>query len=111
MYSCASQAESTERTLSAIQQVPDGHASILVAHSGPAGLGEQPQDICGVDFRLDELTMQPTGGDWGDKDLREALDSASASGRYAAALTPVHRHAYAATCLRHCATLLHLCST
>jgi hypothetical protein len=75
VYHCSTARESTERTLSAIRQVPQDHFPVLVAHSGPSGLGTAPQDICGVDFHLDQSTGQPTGGDWGDVDLCDALQA------------------------------------
>ena len=39
---------------------------VVVSHSGPTGLGDQPEDPCGRDW-------QPIGGDYGDPDLQSAL--------------------------------------
>lgn len=89
VYGCNSQAESVERTVAALREAPQAHACVLVCHSGPAGLGSQPQDICGVDFWLDEATQQPKGGDWGDVDLREALDRHAKGDRYDRPCSPV----------------------
>mgnify|MGYP001793947927 CR=1 FL=1 len=48
---------------------------VVLAHNGPAGRGDRPDDPCGRDFAL-EATGLP--GDWGDEDLRRALDAAPA---------------------------------
>ena len=40
---------------------------ILLAHSGPTGLGSDPNSICGRDWKIPSL-------DWGDRDLSIALD-------------------------------------
>lgn len=39
---------------------------IFLAHNGPSGLGNQPEDICGKDWN-------PLGGDFGEPDLTEAI--------------------------------------
>jgi hypothetical protein len=39
---------------------------IMIGHSGPWGLGNQPEDICGKDWK-------PMGGDYGDPDLTAAI--------------------------------------
>ena len=75
MYDCASFEESASRTVDAIKQVAEQNASVVVAHNGPRHLGSAPEDICGVDFMRDEVTKEPTGGDWGDLDLHEALQT------------------------------------
>ena len=49
--------------------------AIVVAHQGPAGLGEEAASICGKDW-----TPQPAGGDFGDDDLSECIASARAVG-------------------------------
>lgn len=51
----------------AISACPDPLATLLVvAHQGPAGLGDDRAAIFGRDFHVDE-------GDWGDEDLADAL--------------------------------------
>ena len=42
---------------------PASHSLVLMAHSGPTGLGAAHQDICGVDWLA-------AGGDHGDPDLQ-----------------------------------------
>lgn len=39
---------------------------IFMGHCGPKGLGDQPEDPCGKDWK-------PIGGDYGDPDLAEAI--------------------------------------
>lgn len=58
---------------------------VFLAHNGPTGLGERRQDIFGCDFRPEE-------GDWGDSDLREAIDHAVASGKTVLAVVAGHMH-------------------
>ncbi len=58
---------------------------VLLAHGGPSGLGGARDDIYGCDFR-------PEAGDWGDPDLRAALEIAAAGGRRPAAVVAGHMH-------------------
>jgi uncharacterized protein (TIGR04168 family) len=58
---------------------------ILLAHNGPAGLGDTPDAPFGCDFA-------PEKGDFGDPDLRDALDHARASGRQVLAVVAGHMH-------------------
>jgi uncharacterized protein (TIGR04168 family) len=65
----------------------DAEASriVVLAHDGPAGLGSRRHDIYGCDFR-------PAEGDWGDRDLRIALDAARGAGRTVSAVVAGHMH-------------------
>lgn len=58
---------------------------VVVAHNGPAGLGGNQEDPCGVDF------MEPPD-DFGDPDLEDALDIASSCGRVASLVLFGHMH-------------------
>lgn len=58
---------------------------ILIGHSGPAGLGSQPEAICGKDW-------QPMGGDYGDPDLTAAIDQIRASGKQIPLVAFGHMH-------------------
>ena len=58
---------------------------VVLGHNGPAGLGEAPSSICGRDFGRG-------GGDWGDPDLRAALDHAHATGKPVRAVVFGHMH-------------------
>jgi uncharacterized protein (TIGR04168 family) len=58
---------------------------VCVGHNGPTGLGAGRADIWGCDFRAAE-------GDWGDPDLRAAVDYARARGRRVLAVVAGHMH-------------------
>lgn len=58
---------------------------IFLAHNGPTGLGDQATDIWGCDFR-------PAQGDFGDKDLRIAIDYARQQGKRVLAVIAGHMH-------------------
>lgn len=47
---------------------------IFLSHSGPTGLGERPEDPCGKDWGANP------GGDYGDADLRTAIEHARRCG-------------------------------
>lgn len=58
---------------------------IFLAHNGPAGLGDTPDAPFGCDFA-------PEHGDFGDPDLREAIEYARASGHRVRAVLAGHMH-------------------
>lgn len=58
---------------------------IFLAHNGPTGLGSERHDIWGCDFKRQ-------GGDFGDQDLRDALDHARARGKQVLAVIAGHMH-------------------
>lgn len=58
---------------------------LFLAHNGPTGLGGERADIFGCDFRRH-------GGDFGDADLKEALDYARGAGKKAIAVAAGHMH-------------------
>lgn len=58
---------------------------IFLAHNGPSGLGEEPDAIWGCDF-------DPARGDFGDADLRQAIDHAWRTGRRVRAVLAGHMH-------------------
>ena len=62
-----------------------GDRIVVLAHAGPTGLGSSRADIFGCDFRKG-------AGDWGDSDLRIALDRAAAAGRPVVADIAGHMH-------------------
>ncbi|GAQ78126.1 hypothetical protein KFL_000080300 [Klebsormidium nitens] len=65
---------------------PRDDTLIVMAHNGPTGLGDRPEDICGRDFG------RPAGGDYGDPDLQIALDLVRAAGRDVPLVTFGHMH-------------------
>ncbi len=58
---------------------------IFLAHHGPTGLGERRADLWGCDFRKEE-------GDFGDADLRVAIDYARVRGKRVLAVVAGHMH-------------------
>ncbi|MEZ7972688.1 MAG: metallophosphoesterase [Pseudomonadales bacterium] len=58
---------------------------IFLAHNGPLGLGDGPQDIWGCDFK-------PDGGDWGDPDLATAVAYAKSVNKRVLAVIAGHMH-------------------
>lgn len=58
---------------------------IFLGHNGPSGLGEQPEDICGRDWK-------PMGGDHGDPDLAGAIADAKALNKQVSLVVFGHMH-------------------
>jgi uncharacterized protein (TIGR04168 family) len=63
----------------------DAARVIFLAHNGPTGLGDRRTDLWGVDFRREE-------GDFGDEDLRVAIDYACERGKRVLAVVAGHMH-------------------
>ncbi len=59
--------QSAERIVAAATAADPTLPLVLLAHSGPSGLGSEPADICGRDWK-------PPACDWGDQDLALAID-------------------------------------
>ena len=59
--------QSCERIVAAAVAADPALPLVLLAHSGPSGLGSEPADICGRDWK-------PPACDWGDQDLSLAID-------------------------------------
>jgi uncharacterized protein (TIGR04168 family) len=83
-YGVTSLADSAARLRLLVDQVAD-EALLFLAHNGPASLGARPDDIWGCDFR-------PALGDFGDPDLRDAIDYALAQGKRVIAVVAGHMH-------------------
>ncbi|MEO1520656.1 MAG: TIGR04168 family protein [Cyanobacteria bacterium J06633_2] len=58
---------------------------IFIGHTGPTGLGDRPEDICGRDW-------SPPGGDYGDPDLAAAIVYARSIGKTVPLVTFGHMH-------------------
>ena len=58
--------ESVDRIVNAANKAPVDVPMILLAHSGPSGLGSEASSLCGRDWKLPAI-------DWGDKDLMIAI--------------------------------------
>lgn len=75
--------QSAARLRALVDQAPAD--LIFLAHNGAAGLGSAADDIWGCDFR-------PEGGDFGDPDLRDAIDYARERGKRVHAVIAGHMH-------------------
>ncbi|KAL6549501.1 hypothetical protein OROHE_008618 [Orobanche hederae] len=67
--------ESAQRIYKAALGTPEKHYIIFLAHNGPAGLGSNVDDICGMDWTSD-------GGDHGDPDLAKAISQLKETTKY-----------------------------
>lgn len=75
--------DSTRVLTSLIDQAPQ--RLVFLAHNGPAGLGDDASDIWGCDFSAEF-------GDFGDPDLRAAIDYAQHIGKQVLAVVAGHMH-------------------
>jgi uncharacterized protein (TIGR04168 family) len=76
--------EASARELCAVVDACPHRRLVFLGHNGPTGLGAAPTDPWGADFGK--------GGDWGDPDLRAAIDHARATGREVLAVVAGHMH-------------------
>ena len=76
--------ESTQRIQSAAAAAAHD-TLIFLGHNGPAGLGKEPEDTCGKDWR-------PIGGDYGDPDLADAIAAVKATGKSVPLVAFGHMH-------------------
>lgn len=79
-------AMSEEAITGATRSVPAGAPLVMLSHVGPTGLGTAPSAPCGRDWG-----PQP-GGDWGDPDLRGAIDRCRKDGRRVSLVLFGHMH-------------------
>lgn len=81
--------DSLETSAQRLKACVDGAHSerlIFLAHNGPTGLGDAADDLWGRDFG------DPVGDDWGDEDLRVAIDYALQKGKRVEAVIGGHMH-------------------
>ncbi|MGK7942089.1 MAG: TIGR04168 family protein [Crocosphaera sp.] len=83
-YQVSNFTESTAKIVSAVQQTSQKNI-IFLGHNGPAGLGENPEAICGKDW-------QPLGGDHGDPDFAHAIEKTYDLGKQVPLVTFGHMH-------------------
>lgn len=83
-YGVDSMAASVSR-LRALVDAAETRDLLFFAHNGPLGLGGEPHDMWGCDFR-------PGGGDWGDPDLAAAITYAGERGHRVLAVVGGHMH-------------------
>lgn len=82
-HGVASFEESAAKLRALVDEAP--RDVLFLSHNGPAGLGSRRDDIWGCDFRAE-------GGDFGDPDLRAAVDYAQQQGRRVHAVVAGHMH-------------------
>lgn len=83
-YGVDSMERSAER-LCALVDRTETDRILFLAHNGPSGLGARRHDIWGCDFRRSE-------GDFGDPDLRVAIEHARRRGKHVVAVLAGHMH-------------------
>lgn len=83
-YNVSSFEESKERIVASAKNAAHNNI-IFIAHNGPFGLGEQPESICGRDWK-------PEGGDYGDPDLTKAISEIRSLGKSIPLVTFGHMH-------------------
>ncbi|MBE9187535.1 TIGR04168 family protein [Microcoleus sp. LEGE 07076] len=77
--------EESARLIAGAAADADCENVIFLGHTGPTGLGEAPDDLCGRDWK-------PLGGDWGDPDFASAIDRTHGSGKHVPLVTFGHMH-------------------
>ena len=83
-YSVSGFLDSGDRIVSAAKETSQDTV-IFLAHNGPYGLGDCPEDICGRDW-------EPLGGDHGDADLADAIARTRLLGKKIPLVTFGHMH-------------------
>ncbi len=83
-FGIGTMAESAARLCQLVEQTPQPQL-IFLAHNGPTGLGYSRDSIWGNDFHPDQ-------GDFGDSDLREAIEFARQRGKTVLAVVAGHMH-------------------
>ncbi|MDJ0509809.1 MAG: TIGR04168 family protein [Crocosphaera sp.] len=83
-YQVTNFTESTAKIVSAVQKTSQKNI-IFLGHNGPAGLGENPEAICGKDW-------QPLGGDHGDPDFANAIEKTYDLGKQVPLVAFGHMH-------------------
>ena len=85
VYGVSDMVQSAERLKQCVDQARSDRI-LFLAHNGPTGLGGAPDDLWGRDFG------QEIGGDWGDADLRAAIDYAREQGKQVEVVMAGHMH-------------------
>ena len=83
-YGVTNFAESTARIVS-MAEATAYDTVIFLGHNGPLGLGKRPESPCGRDWN-------PLGGDFGDRDLAEAISHTRTLGKQIPLVTFGHMH-------------------
>jgi uncharacterized protein (TIGR04168 family) len=77
--------DASQRRLCALIDQTTTERLLFLSHNGPLGLGHDPHDMWGCDFKDD-------GGDWGDPDLSAAVEYAVGRGKRVLAVIAGHMH-------------------
>jgi uncharacterized protein (TIGR04168 family) len=83
-YGVKNFADSIAKQVEAIEQAAHD-TLIFLGHTGPTGMGDQPEDPCGKDWN-------PIGGDYGDPDFAAAIDQAITLGKHVPLVVFGHMH-------------------
>ena len=83
-YGIDSMDQSIDRLCALVDEVETDNL-VFFSHNGPTGLGDEPADMWGCDFK-------PGGGDWGDPDLERAIEHALNRGKRVLAVVAGHMH-------------------
>jgi uncharacterized protein (TIGR04168 family) len=83
-FGVRSLADSCERLRQLVDSAPTENL-VFFSHNGPSGLGTEREDLWGRDFH-------PDAGDWGDSDLRDAIEYARTRKRRVLAVVAGHMH-------------------
>ena len=83
-YGIKSMEQSAAKICELVDQAPTKRI-VFVAHNGPTGMGATRDAIWGCDFK-------PGAGDWGDPDLRTAIDHARKRDKTVLAVVAGHMH-------------------
>ena len=83
-FGVTSMDESAARLCALVEQAV-GPNLLVIAHNGPSGLGDRRDSIWGCDFRKEE-------GDFGDRDLEQALQHAGRLGKHVVGVVAGHMH-------------------
>ena len=66
IYGPLTEEDSVKKIISCYKDSREDLPLLILAHSGPSGLGSEPESICGRDWKLPSM-------DWGDRDLSLAI--------------------------------------
>ncbi len=83
-YRIRSFEESTALIMESVQNCAYNNI-IFLGHNGASGLGDQPWDICGIDWQIN-------GGDYGDPDLTDVISKTQNLGKNIALVAFGHMH-------------------
>ena len=66
VYGPLTEEDSVKRIMGSSHEAREDLPLLILAHSGPSGLGSDPNSICGKDWKIPAM-------DWGDRDLAVAI--------------------------------------